>query len=379
MTRKTKKPGGDQGNKITTTTYNLLYFINHVFLPPKLPQKDDADITGDLALTEECRTALESFVAYLPSGDHSKWASCAKMLSRMLETRDRGDMIVENVKMGLREMTSGGRLNLGWDCSLRSLSIDILLFYIRGQNAGLIIRAAPKQFAFESFELSPTAAAVMASKGRLLRSFPGPAITLDSEKMAEPSFQEALAELLARLDINTPIESVPVVSKAGSHTTEIRDTVHPQFVTEMLTGILRGMGEPADVSRIHKRTRDDVLWKDALKPWRRSSLWLLLRVVLQTSLVAGHADCGPYKSFMIFFMARILERALQAAVSSDKLFVMATKISRRVLKLSVTDKQPWMRYVHEVVEATQAELTSRWYAIEQNADPHGLLLKWNAL
>lgn len=119
---------------------------------------------------------------------------------------------------------------------------------------------------FGSFELSPTTAAVVAAKGRLRRYFPGPAITLGHERMAEPSFREALAQLLARLDIDTPIESVPVVSKACSHTPEIRDTVHPKFVTEILTGILRGMGQPADVSRIHKRTHDDVLWKDALKP-----------------------------------------------------------------------------------------------------------------
>jgi hypothetical protein len=62
-------------------------------------------------------------------------------------------------------------------------------------------------------------------------------------------------------------------------------------------------------------------------------------------------------------MARILQHALQAAVPSDTLFVMATKITRRVLKLSMTDKQPWMRYVCEVVQAAQAKITSRWHAM----------------
>jgi hypothetical protein len=80
---------------------------------------------------------------------------------------------------------------------------------------------------------------------------------------------------------------------------------------------------------------------------------------------------------MVFFMARILERALQAALPSDTLFVMATKISRRVLKLSMTDDQPWMRYVCEVVQAAQAKITSRWHAIEQKTDPLGLQSKWN--
>lgn len=119
---------------------------------------------------------------------------------------------------------------------------------------------------FESFELSPTTTAVIATKGRLRRSFPGPGIALDYETMAEPSFREALAELLVRLDTDTLIESIPVVSNTGSHTTEIRNTGHPMLVPEMLTSILRGIGWPADVSRIHKRTCDDVLWKDALKP-----------------------------------------------------------------------------------------------------------------
>ena len=101
-------------NKTITAAHRLLYTFNHVFFPPELPQEDDADITEDLALTEDCRAALESFMAYLPPEDHLKWAACVKMLSRMLQIRDPcGDIIVENVKMNLGEMTSGGRLGPG--------------------------------------------------------------------------------------------------------------------------------------------------------------------------------------------------------------------------------------------------------------------------
>lgn len=104
----------DKENRIVTAAYSLLYGISHIFLPPKLPQEDDADITEDLVLTKECKAALESFVVHLPPEDHSKWASCAKMLSTMLEIRDPcGRIIVENFKMSLEQMTSGGRLDLG--------------------------------------------------------------------------------------------------------------------------------------------------------------------------------------------------------------------------------------------------------------------------
>lgn len=107
-----QKAKENKQNKPITAAYSLLYIINHIFLPPKLPQEDNTDIMEDLALTEEFRAALESFMAHLPPEDRLEWASCAKMLSRILETRDPcGDMLVENVKMSLGQMTSGGRPN----------------------------------------------------------------------------------------------------------------------------------------------------------------------------------------------------------------------------------------------------------------------------
>lgn len=91
---------------------SLQYSINHIFLPPKLPQEDDANIAEDLTLTKEYQAALESFAHLFPQ-DNSKWASYAKMLSTTLDSRDMcGDMIFENVEMSLGQMTSGGKLGV---------------------------------------------------------------------------------------------------------------------------------------------------------------------------------------------------------------------------------------------------------------------------
>jgi hypothetical protein len=92
----------------------------------------------------------------------------------------------------------------------------------------------PEQFVFESFELSFTFAAIMATQGKTSTLFPWSGYYTGPERMAEPSFRETLAQILVQLDMDTPIEPIPVVSKAGSHITEIRDTVHPKFVTGML-------------------------------------------------------------------------------------------------------------------------------------------------
>jgi hypothetical protein len=218
----------------------------------------------------------------------------------------------------------------------------------------------------------------MTTKGRLRRCFPGPVVAVGQDRFADLSFRKALAQLLVELDVNTPKEAWPVVVKAHSQTPEIRDSLHPKFITEMLTGILRGIGQPVDAARIHKRTRDDVLWNNVLKPWRRSPLWFLLRVALQTSLRTEADDRHKrYKSFMIFFMTHILQQSLQASLPSDILFVMAAKISRRILKLDIGDDAPWMPHVHKTIEAAHLELANRWRMIEQSPDPLGTQQGWN--
>ncbi len=258
------------------------------------------------------------------------------------------------------------------------VDLDILGLHIRGQNAGLIVRRSSDQYSFESFEVSPTNKAVIETRGRLRRCFPGPAVMISQDRIADASFLEPLAELLAKLDAETPEEALPFTIKAHTKVIETRDTAHPRFVTEMLTGILRAIGQPLDVHRIYKHTRDDVLWKDALKPWRRSPLWLFLRVALQTSLMRKD-DEEPhmrYKSFMLFFLTHVLEGALEASLPSDVLFVMTAKISRRALKLEAVDGTPWLQYVETTMGAVQQELIRRWHSVENNPDPLGTQRNW---
>lgn len=250
--------------------------------------------------------------------------------------------------------------------------------HIRGQNAGLIVRRFSDQYSFESFELSPTTEAIIGTRGRLRRCFPGPVIAIGQDRIADASFLESLAELLVKVDAETPEEVLPIAKKAHSKVIETRDTVHPRFITEMLTGILRAVGQPRNVPRIHKHTRDDVLWKDALKPWRRSALWLFLRVSLQTSLMRDDNEepHRRYKSFMIFFMTHVLGGALEASLPSDTLFLMTAKISRRALKLGAEDGTAWLQYTQTTIEAVQQELIRRWSSLEKHPDPLGTQLNW---
>lgn len=88
---------------------DLSYIINHVFLPPKLPQEDDNRVIRDFALIAEFKAAWNSFHTHLPSHEWRRWAACTKMLGKMLELRDSsGDMISENFEETLGSMADQG-------------------------------------------------------------------------------------------------------------------------------------------------------------------------------------------------------------------------------------------------------------------------------
>jgi hypothetical protein len=87
----------------------LRYIINHIFLPPKLPQKDNSGTDKDIALIVEFEAALKLFQAYVPSQEQRRWAACIRMLKGMLELRDpSGDLIPEKVEAALGSMTDQG-------------------------------------------------------------------------------------------------------------------------------------------------------------------------------------------------------------------------------------------------------------------------------
>lgn len=365
---------------------DLNYIVDHVFLPSKLPQKDDSNATKSVSLAEEVLTALRLLQAHIPTQERSEWIPCIKMVSNMLQTRDHfGGLEAKKVEITLRGMVDGGTnipaLGTKQIINVLCVDSDILALHIRSQNAGLIVRRSSDQYSFESFEVSPTTEAVIGTRGRLRRCFPGPAVAIGQDRIADTSFLKPVVELLVQLDAETPEEVLPTATKAHSTVIETRDTVHPRFVTEMLTGMLRAMGQPHDVPRIYKHTRDDVLWKDALKPWRRCPLWLLLRVALQTSLMRNEFEEPHvrYKSFMLFFMAHVLEGALEASLPSDTLFMMTAKVSRRALKFGAVDGTAWLQHVATTMGAIQQELSRRWASVEKHPDPFATQRNWAPL
>ena len=232
--------------------------------------------------------------------------------------------------------------------------------HIRAQNAAVIIRrpATANFVQFEIFEISPPNTNVMKAEGKLLCSYPGPAIKVPVDIFMDECFLQELSSFLVQMDVDI-LDSTPTVSKAESVVHEVRETAHPRYISGLLVGILRGFGQLAVVKRITKRIGDEVLWRNAYKPWRRSPLWLVLRVTLQSSL-----PVGLYKLFLLFFHARLLRNCLRRDFPSELLYVMRVKMARRLSKLGSAVSQHVCEYVHDTAIETEALLSKRWTAFQ---------------
>ncbi|KAH7882696.1 hypothetical protein F5I97DRAFT_1984083 [Phlebopus sp. FC_14] len=295
---------------------SLQYIITHVFCPLRLPDGDDHCVASDVAVAEAVCGSARAYAKHVSVANQLQWNSLSKMLYDLGATVCLPTLANDGIVSQISSMAPG----------------HIVSLFIRAQNAAVIIRKREEETVFETFEVSPKARDVMSAQGKLVCSYPGPTITVPNDVVTDEVFLCELANFLVHMNDDV-LDAVATTQKAGSTVIEERDTTHPRYIAELLTGILRAVGRPADVQRITKRIGDDVVWNDSRLPWRRSSLWLLIRVALQTTLEQSTLGRERYKAFMLFFMHQLTQKALEKDMSSELLHFMSAKLSRRLKKL----------------------------------------------
>ncbi|KAH9033550.1 hypothetical protein EDB85DRAFT_1890221 [Lactarius pseudohatsudake] len=324
----------------------LLSVVEHVFLPPKLPQEaptEEAERETNVALCHILIQAARTFSQGLSPLRQSLWARMIKMMGFIYQAA-RSPLVEEELTGALSGLAMG----------------DVSVMHVRAQNAAVLVRVLVDHVQFEMFEVSPQASTVTSADGKLLRSYPGPAVRVSPEVFSNAYFLQELASFLVQMDADM-LDSTATTVKAGSAVREVRESAHPRYITELLVGILRGFGQPASVDRITKRVGDEVLWKDAYKPWRRSPLWLVIRVALQTSL-----DSNMYKSFMLVFHAYILNICIQRDFPSETLYVMRVKMARRLSKLGSAVSDGVYQAVYYAAKNTETLLQKRWSGFQKS-------------
>lgn len=319
----------------------LDFMVNHIVLPPKLPQADDTNHKYELALVEFARDQAVAFQKDVSPESRSCWAGIVKMLTTWLKVNAHGSIS----KTGLMKSVAALNLQGSYSCicfvsgivlTLANSIQDTLALHIRCQNAGLILRKVADGVMFECFEVMPLAEAVMASKGSLRRTFPGRAILVSAETFNDPRFVEELTSFIHRLDSEQVDDMSSKTTKAKSEVMEERDSSSPKLVTELLFAILAPYGKFVTCRSIPKRNRDDVCWSNARLPWRRSPVWLVCKVAIELFLVNSgleNASC-QYKNYMILLTAKLSEVARMHGLSSEFLFVINAKAARRASKIA---------------------------------------------
>ncbi|OCL12896.1 hypothetical protein AOQ84DRAFT_417852 [Glonium stellatum] len=354
------------------TSASLLPLVfNHIALPPQLPGSHDSnieevgkDICARLLNANRHLTGLKSDI--LVQASHHVHQS----LEICMLVNDVGRLNKSALLESMRDLKRG----------------EVLILHITEQNAGLLIRRQVdnqgERVVFEAFEASPISETVLESKNALQWDFPGSACAIPFPDYIDPSFQESLATFLEQASA----ESIKLFSararKAGRSVVEVRDTVDPAIVTQMLMTLLEAKGCRVFPTVLRKRVRDDVCWNDAYLPWRRCPYWLVLRVAIQRQLYllsGGEIGRAHYKFLICLVLTDLLRDSL-GTLNPESLAFLKSKLCRRLAKLE-TDRltaPPTIRnlynelfaevgpYFRQVIQGTIDNIESEWSTFKKS-------------
>ncbi|CAE6459581.1 unnamed protein product [Rhizoctonia solani] len=323
----------------------LQHLAYNVFLPPKLPQEEQKasfQQSVDLAIVGGVIQAGHFYQSQARIA--SQWAHIKLMLER-LSSYIKVPLEKSSLREDMKNMKSG----------------DILTLYIRAQNTGVIIRKQSLHTTFEAFEIQPQTEDVMSITGKVVRHFPGPAVELHNLVANDHDFIAEVANILVQMDTELFADAQPTTRKAGTNVRESRNSINPNYFIQYFFGFLRGMGTTINPPRVVKRLADEVLWMNAKNPWRRSPIWLLIRVALQTSF----DSTTTYKHFMVCYHAYVLSRCAKwGTFSSDLLHAMRVKMARRLHKIKDSAPQFLIDFAEDAANRIQNILQGRWDAIQ---------------
>jgi hypothetical protein len=352
------------------------YLVHHVVLPPKLPQQNDYDASHEHCLIDVVICALQDLRDDMEGQDLKDLVTSAiTAIMNLDDSRDKnGDVSELQLQTSLRKLA-------------HSTTDSILPLEIKAQNAGILASRCGDRVVFESFELSPSNKAAMGSTGRLIRSFPGSASDIPVSVMKEKDFRESYAYTIAKMSTQTAREFQAQIRKNRQQVEEDRDTNDPAMVSEWFMNNLASLGRFTKPARISKNTREEVLWNDCRSPWRRSPLWLLIRVTLQLLFTRRGSIARPLDGLYKAFVAQVLSRILQSTkehwkvLGSEILYVTYAKLARRIRKLEHLDQigllhAKWAADLKASMVDAHSLINEHWTSlassIHMNADTYSL-------
>ncbi|KAL4786734.1 hypothetical protein BJX76DRAFT_365229 [Aspergillus varians] len=304
------------------------YIFHHVILPPKLPGEPERKQKPlERELMRLVKEVLASFVRKRPHDIQKKWESAVNLIDIWLSVDAGGLDLNRHQELLTREIKN-----------LRTHGAIAL--YVCAQNCGWLAQYDKEQnkIIIDAFEVSSSSADVLRASGPLIRCFPGQSVALPAAMVDDLGFCKYLSHNLCRLNLEVVRDLCPKAAMSRDSIEETWDTVHPGLITEGLMVQLLAFGEHNVHKSFEKHVRDEVNYDDAKLPWRRSPLWFVIKVALQTILYRVFPGCEgrtEYKNFMLYLVAEIgsVAERLEIDDIADTLAIMRAKVARRACKL----------------------------------------------
>lgn len=167
-----------------TSVDKLRRVVHHVFLPPKLPQEADDD--SEIALVNiTCQALVALRDLTLPES----LLGVVKVTIALLDS----------IK-AINTLPGGNIDEVHLQRILKSLPVGhALAANVVSQNAAVLVTRQPEELVFEEFELSPVAADVTQTKGRLTRTFPGLAVAVPANALDKSDCSKMIANTLSTM------------------------------------------------------------------------------------------------------------------------------------------------------------------------------------
>ncbi|CAL8134230.1 unnamed protein product [Orchesella dallaii] len=348
-------------------------FIPHLIFPRKLPQKEESNRSQiEIAL-------LKNFVNFIQLSDQA-----SKLGSQTLKTT-----FINWTKL---------QSHLDDDMTLNRILIQLqegetATIYVEKQNCTILFtKLNQTKMRIITFRASLSNEQIMSTIGSLKVTYPE---TVDIVPISKILLSPTFSRHVHNLSLQPCPIAMPKGTKAGTEFVADRQLSHPFVVTEFLVGMLQPESQILydDSLKRHttiqfiKKVRDEVNCDRGGLPFRRSGLWMSLKVVLQLSLQEEienqHDALLAYKTILLGFITSISEKYFKTKSNSnnwDVLSQILVKLSRRAQKLSQIEtsndeglemsKQNVLAHTFQTIDEIHKTLTENWDKVqaESNSD-----------
>jgi hypothetical protein len=340
--------------------------INHLFLPQYLPSSADDDFLlqnnhqNEYMLLECMKGYLNSFESIDTPNSLPIFRILTDCIQRWSILQNPQNISVSNLQSAIGQLPSGGFLPL----------------YFHAQNAAILIEMDEKntnQPIISSWQVLLPTAEITSSIVPHLSCFPLTTYRLDDRSQL---MSKVHCELLIDFMFNTIEYSKSY--KASHELNEIRDVPESHYVCQWWIQQFNRIKVESNSNvsiQFTKKHRDHIRYNTGLLPFRRSGLWMTIKVVFQTILIKRFRHIGTivYKLLITHFLTHVIytkKFSPDCNIATDVLVHCIRKIVRRLnkiegllLSIELNDVRKWIHHTKQEIEMKIDEILPKldWY------------------